>query len=89
MDTGLVGFIVFVMMLAALIRQGVHTFNSVTDKFYKGLSMGFVAGTIAMMTHAIGSNTFIIVRIMEPYWFFAAIVILLPTLEAEERQKEV
>lgn len=89
MDTGIVGFIVFVMMLAALIRQGVHTFNSVTDKFYKGLSMGFVAGTIAMMTHAIGSNTFIIVRIMEPYWFFAAIVILLPTLEAEERQKEV
>jgi len=89
MDTGIVGFIVFAMLLAALIRQGVHTFNSVTDKFYKGLSMGFVAGTIAMMTHAIGSNTFIIVRIMEPYWFFAAIVILLPTLEAEERQKEV
>ena len=39
-----------------------------------------------MMTHSMGSNTFIIVRIMEPYWFFAAMVIILPTLEAEEKQ---
>ena len=34
--------------------------------------------------HAIGSNTFIIVRIMEPFWFFAGIVLMLPQLERTE-----
>ncbi|MBI4620325.1 MAG: hypothetical protein HY739_09220, partial [Desulfobacterales bacterium] len=41
----------------------------------------------AMLTHAIGANTFIIVRIMEPFWFLAAIVIMLPVLEMQEQQE--
>ena len=32
----------------------------------------------------IGSNTFIIVRIMEPFWFFAGIVLMLPQLERDD-----
>src|SRR3989338_3432938 len=84
-DTGMVGFVTFVMLLIALLKQGIHTYHTVNDNLYKGLSLGFIAGTVAMMTHSIGSNTFIIVRIMEPYWFFAAMVITLPTLEAEEK----
>jgi len=28
-----------------------------------------------MLVHAIGSNTFIIVRIMEPFWLFAGLVV--------------
>ena len=31
-----------------------------------------------MLTHGIGANTFIIVRIMEPFWFLTAIVIMIP-----------
>ncbi len=37
-----------------------------------------------MLVHAIGANTFIIVRIMEPFWFLTAIIIMIPTIEAEE-----
>jgi hypothetical protein len=39
------------------------------------------ARAIGLLVHAIGSNTFIIVRIMEPFWFFAGIVLMLPELE--------
>ena len=85
-DTGLLGFVAFIMLLIALLKQGIHTYHTVNDSLYKGLSLGFIGGTVAMMTHSLGSNTFIIVRIMEPYWFFAAMVIILPTLEAEEKQ---
>jgi len=85
-DTGLLGFVAFIMLLIALLKQGIHTYHTVNDSLYKGLSLGFIGGTVAMMTHSMGSNTFIIVRIMEPYWFFAAMVIILPTLEAEEKQ---
>jgi O-antigen ligase len=84
-DTGAVGFIAFAMLLVALLRQGIYSFHHVNDNLSKGLSLGFIAGTVAMMTHALASNTFIIVRIMETYWFFAAMVIILPILKAEEK----
>ena len=84
-DTGAVGFIAFAMLLVALLRQGIYSFHHVNDNLSKGLSLGFIAGTVAMMTHALASNTFIIVRIMEPYWFFAAMISVIPTLEAEEK----
>jgi hypothetical protein len=50
----------------------------------RGVALGFMAGTIGLLAHAIGSNTFIIVRIMEPFWFFAGIVLMLPQLERAE-----
>ena len=48
------------------------------------MALGFLAGTVGLLMHAIGSNTFIIVRIMEPFWFFAGIVVMLPLLERDE-----
>jgi hypothetical protein len=45
-----------------------------------GISTGFLAGFFAMLTHAVGANTFIIVRIMEPFWFLTAIVIMIPQI---------
>jgi hypothetical protein len=53
-----------------------------TDPFYRSLAMGYLAGLVALLVHGIGANTFIIVRIMEPFWFFTAIIVLLPTLVA-------
>jgi hypothetical protein len=38
-------------------------------------------GHIGILTHAIGANSFIIVRIMEPYWFLAAIAMMVPKIE--------
>jgi len=36
------------------------------------------------VVHAIGANTFIIVRIMEPFWFFVGIITVLPMLKQED-----
>ncbi len=56
--------------------------------FYLGISKGFLAGFFAMLVHAIGANTFIIVRIMEPFWFLTAIVVMIPLVaDKEESQK--
>jgi hypothetical protein len=35
---------------------------------------------VAMLAHGVGANTFIIIRIMEPFWLCAGLVMLLPTL---------
>ncbi len=58
------------------------------DKLYKGLSLGFIAGFIGLAIHALTANTFIILRIMEPFWFITAIIMMLPTLEEEEPLQE-
>jgi hypothetical protein len=38
------------------------------------------AGSIRRPILAIGSNTFIVIRIVEPFWFFMVIVVALPML---------
>jgi hypothetical protein len=80
-----VGFTAFGFLLYIALRETRKVYCKTNDKFFKGVSMGFFAGIIAMMTHSLGANTFIIVRIMEPFWFLMAIVISIPHIEEAEK----
>ena len=81
-ETGVVGMAAFLWLMITLFREALRAHRQAQDPLFKGLGMGFVAGFAAMLTHGISSNTFVIVRIMEPFWFLAALVIIFPTLEA-------
>jgi hypothetical protein len=37
-----------------------------------------------MLVHGIGANTFIIIRIMEPFWLLTALLVALPETEETE-----
>jgi hypothetical protein len=50
---------------------------------FEGLTLGYLAGLATMVIDRIGANTFIIVRIMEPFWFMTGIITLLPLLEGK------
>jgi len=82
-ETGIIGIFSFILLLAAIFKQGVKVFRGTSDILYKGLSMGFLAGFIGLLVHATGANTFIIVRIMEPFWFVLAMVVIISQLESE------
>jgi O-antigen ligase len=88
-ETGLVGLIAFLLLLWAIFRQGIAVFIQAGDPLHRGLSMGFLAGFIGLLVHAIGANTFIIVRIMEPFWFIAGMVVMMPELELKGAQDEI
>jgi hypothetical protein len=81
-ETGIIGFAAFVALLWAVLKSGLASLAALSDVEERGLALGFVAGTVGLCVHAIGSNTFIIVRIMEPFWFFAGVMMLLPSLPA-------
>jgi hypothetical protein len=85
-ETGIVGLAVFLWLVAAVLRAARAAHRQLTDPLDRGLAMGFIAGTIGLLAHAIGSNTFTIIRIMEPFWLVAGIVVMLPVLAAEERR---
>ncbi|MFC1658651.1 O-antigen ligase family protein [Candidatus Omnitrophota bacterium] len=83
-ETGIIGFWIFIWLLITILKNTIQVFNGVNDDWYKGLVMGFIAGFIGLTVHCFAANTFIIVRIMEPFWFLTAIVIMLPHLRAEK-----
>ncbi len=83
-ETGIVGLVTFLALIWALLKAGLAAYRTLTVPEERGLALGFVAGTMGLLGHALGANTFIIVRIMEPFWFFAAIVVALPSLAQAE-----
>jgi O-antigen ligase len=82
-ETGILGFIAFMYLLFSIFKLAVNTLRNVTTPHFKGLCIGFMAGYIGLLVHALAANTFIIVRIMEPFWFFVGIVAVLPALERQ------
>ena len=73
---GIAGAIIFIVIFFALDPTK-------AIGFAVGAVASFLAGYIGLLVHALGANTFIIVRIMEPFWFFAGIITVLPMLERQ------
>ncbi len=88
-ETGLLGLLLFLLLLATILRESYRVFKASHDPFDKGLTIGFIAGFTGLLFHAIGANTFIIVRIMEPFWFIAAMVMMIPSLEKDRKGEAV
>jgi O-antigen ligase len=83
-ETGLLGLSAFIYLLVSVFRMALQRLRQTDDPFFKGLIMGFTAGFVGLVVHSLGTNTFILVRIMEPFWFFAGIIAVLPMIRVEQ-----
>ena len=88
-ETGLLGFAVFMWLVVALFKVASRAYLACRDdEFLGGLATGYYAGYIALLVHAVGSNTFIILRIMEPFWLYTGLIIVAGEIrEAEAAAK--
>jgi O-antigen ligase len=82
-EMGIIGMLAFVWLIHALFHMGLSTWRDAQDDLLRGLAVGLMAGLVGLLTHAIGANTFIIVRIMEPFWFLTGIIIALSQMNDE------
>lgn len=88
-EVGTIGVCIFIWLMVRIFRAGRKSFNVTKgNNFAQGLSLGFLAGFVGLLFHSFSSETFILIRIMEPFWFVAAMVIALPDLVDKESQLE-
>ncbi|MBU1853381.1 MAG: O-antigen ligase family protein [Candidatus Omnitrophica bacterium] len=83
-EMGIIGLCIFLFLLWAIFKNGLDVFLMVRDKLFKGISLGFLSGFVGLVFFNVGANGFILTRIMEPFFFMAAIVMLLPMIPQSE-----
>lgn len=83
-ELGIVGMSIFIFMLYQIGKFLLAAHRIASDNLTKGLTMGLFAGFIGLLVHCVGSNTFIVVRIMEPFWFLMGIVVVLYNIDKKK-----
>lgn len=73
-DVGLLGIVAFGFLMWSVYRLARSALEEIDDPYFQGIIAGFLLGFVGMLIHGIGANTFIIVRIMEPFWLYAALI---------------
>ncbi len=75
LETGLVGLAAFIFMQWRILRTTRQAYLWTEDWITRGIAMGVFATTLALIVHSFGTISFLIVRIMEPYWFLVALCV--------------
>jgi hypothetical protein len=75
-ETGLFGLAAFLFLLWRLIRTSRETYRWSRDWVAKSLGLAMCVNTLALMVHSFGTISFLIVRMMEPFWFLMALVVV-------------
>ena len=86
-ESGFIGLGFFIYLLYAILHETWKASKNAKIPFFKYFAQGFFIATIAMIVHGIGANTFIIIRIMEPFWLVSGLVMSIPGIEEIETQK--
>jgi len=82
-ETGIVGLFLFLFLLWRMALFLWDTYWSADDPFFKALSMGMLGALAGLIGHGISANSFIIVRIMEPFWFLMGLAAAYPLIKGE------
>lgn len=83
-ETGLIGLGVWFWMIYVCFKVAWRLYKRSKDPPVRALSLGYIIGLFGLLWQSVGVNTFIIVRIMEPFWFLTAIIMKLDHLEGKD-----
>jgi len=83
-ETGVIGSLIFFILIFAVIKGAWHGFSKSHDGFAIGLSSGLLVATITLLFVSFATEAFIVVKPMEVYWFFAALTMAVLTISKKE-----
>lgn len=87
-ETGIFGLLFFLWLLQRMWLLLFGCYRELSDPRLKGAAIGTLCGFGGLLFHAIGSNTFIIVRIMEPLMILLGLILSALLVQREEEQDE-
>jgi len=80
-EVGLLGLWAFFFLVRRIFRMAWQVrIETAHHPLATSVVTGFLAGFVGLLSHAFSAATFIIIRIMEPFWFIFAMVVVLPDL---------
>ena len=82
-ETGIVGIALFIFLLWRMALFLWDTYRHVEDPFFKALYLGMLGVLVGLMGHSISASSFIVVRIMEPFWFLMGLAATYPLIRRE------
>jgi len=80
-ETGLIGTAAFLWLLYTIGSTAVRGALRSRHPIPRGIKLGYLGAFAGLLVHCLGANTFLIVRIMEPFWFLTAVVAALGRIE--------
>ncbi len=83
-ETGIVGLLLFLWLLRRIWVLLRTCYRELSDPALKGMALGTLCGFGGLMVHAIGANTFIIVRIMEPFMILVGLSLAALVIEQKK-----
>ncbi|MFH1212559.1 MAG: O-antigen ligase family protein [Candidatus Neomarinimicrobiota bacterium] len=86
-ETGVVGLGAFLFLLFSILSNVQKISKTAQIPVFRAYALGYLIAVISMMTHGIGANTFIIIRIMEPFWLVCGLIMAIPEVEKIETEK--
>lgn len=86
-EIGVMGVLIFYLLMAAIIRRAYRCYRSADDILTRSVSLGLVAALVGLLVQSLTTNTFVIVRIMEPFWVLTAVVMILPELPRQDESQ--
>ena len=83
-ESGFLGLLAFLYLMWRLGRLAFETFKKEGSRYYQGLFLGYFIGFMGLLVHALSANTFILIRVMEPFWLITGIMVNLPEIKEKE-----
>jgi O-antigen ligase len=82
-ETGIVGIALFLFLLWRMALFLWNAYWSEDDPFFKALFLGMLGALTGLIGHSISASSFIVVRIMEPFWFLMGLAAAYPLIKRE------
>jgi len=86
-EAGIIGLITFFYLLITLYSNLIKVYNEVKENSDKIISYSALLALIGICIHAITANSFIIIRIAEPFWILMAVALKLPEVSKWKRKE--
>jgi len=88
-ETGALGFLAFAWLLRRIWVTLRRSYYALTDPVLRGAALGTLCGFGGLLVHAVGTNTFIIVRIMEPLMILVGLILAAYMLQQSREMETV